>query len=153
MSKMTANGKFNRLHDELTELLDNVQLPQFHKFLGNRMVQDILELQEDYLELERNSQYTPSLRADLDQTRKERDELKVKIAKLTSGELRSSNMAAKLNEYERSQFDEAGKLDEFLLHMNEKQFINAIKLYRAIFGSGLKDAKDRVEEIMGGFNR
>lgn len=154
MSKLTANNKFNRLHDELSELFDNVgQTTVATKFLSQRILQDILELQGEFLDIERLNINTPAIKLELELVKKDRDQLKERINKLLSGHLRDRPELSKLNEYERSQFEEAGKLDEFLLNMSEKQFINAIKLYRSIFGSGLKDAKDRVEEIMGGFNR
>ena len=154
MSKLTTNGKFNRMHDELAELFDAINPSSVAtKYLSQRILQDIIELQDDYTKLEITAGNAPSIKYELDTVKKERDELKQRMNKLLSGQLRERPEISKLNEYERSQFEEAGKLDEFLLHMSEKQFINAIKLYRSIFGSGLKDAKDRVEIIMGGFNR
>ena len=92
---------------------------------------------------------------ELENLRMERTRLQNRIAQLeatlatqvvaTSGPIRD-----RLSPMESETLSRAGSLDTFLYCVKDGQHISAIKLYRQVFGTGLKESKDRVEEIRDG---
>lgn len=98
------------------------------------------------------------LRSDYAAAVKREAELEKQVTELTS-QLAAAKAAAQPNyasearhrmvAQEIESMEAAGKLNEFLMHVVNRSWINAIKLYRAHIGGGLKDAKDRVEAIAG----
>lgn len=116
----------------------------------------LLRMQDDLLQLRDEIAKNANVRGDLEAAKmqlngfvRENEELKTKLASLQSANLRKSAFAARITADEAVKLEASHLLDQFLLDLQENKFVNAIKTYRWVFGSGLKEAKDRVEVIRG----
>lgn len=112
----------------------------------------IEDLERVWTETER----VPLLLSDIDCRRRHEEalerevaELRTKLAEAKMETLRSSEAMKRMVRDEIEQLASFGKLNQFLLFLHDKQWINAIKLYREVFHGGLKESKDRVEMIAG----
>ena len=143
---------FDRLVDDITIVVDdpNTLTSTAARRLLSRIQDDVLEFREAVKEARYLNEKVQRLQADLEFAYGERNQLKEQVSKLTSGALRNGVHAARISEAEKVKLDEEKQLDQFLYFLSENQLINAIKLWRRVFNSGLSDSKRRVEQIRDG---
>ena len=146
---MSTNGKIDFIIDEIDALRGSMSLDTTMRLLLERWRRDLVTVANEIEDFDWDKNELTRIRQELTSVYDERNALKSQVASLRAISLRSGEFFKRINQKEYEKLQDAGRLDEFLLELENNQLIPAIKLWRSVFPCGLKEGKDRVEEIRG----
>ena len=147
---MNEVDKLNMVLDEMSDMQDEMcENDTAKRLLFNRWRTEIASTRNHFDDI-------IMLRSDLKAAMSQRDvaerellELRRRLADAKATSYISSEAAKRMVKAETDALQVIGLLNEFLMHIHDKQWISAIKVYRQALGGGLKECKDRVEFIGG----